>query len=88
MSILGYANPAMWLVNMGMAGLGYLMYKPKRNQKPKAPDLEFKMSAVKIGTPIPIIFGHVKVGGLIIEWGDWTVVSHRTKMGGKGGGKK
>ena len=84
MSLLGFANPAMWLVNIGMAGLGYLLFKPKRNQKPKAPELEFKMSAVKIGTPIPVIFGYAKVGGLIIEWGDWTVVSHKQKMkGGK-----
>jgi hypothetical protein len=84
MSLLNFANPAMWLVNIGMAGLGYLMYKPKRNQKPKAPELEFKMSAVKIGSPIPVIIGHAKVGGLTIDWGDWTVVAHKQKTkGGK-----
>ena len=84
MSLLSFANPAMWLVNIGMAGLGYLMYKPKRNQKPKAPELEFKMSAVKVGSPIPVIFGHAKVGGLTIAWGDWTVVAHKQRTkGGK-----
>jgi hypothetical protein len=84
MSLLGFANPAMWLVNIGIAGLGYLLFKSKRNQKPKAPELEFKMSAVKVGTPIPVIFGHAKVGGLTIEWGDWTVVAHKNRMkGGK-----
>ena len=84
MALLGYASPALWLVNVGMAALGYLLYSPKRNQKPKAPELEFKMSAVKIGTPIPVIFGHAKVGGLTIEWGDWTVVAHRKSYNSKG----
>jgi|YelNatPaOPRAMG01_1025707.scaffolds.fasta_scaffold05847_5 hypothetical protein len=84
MGLLSFANPAMWLVNIGIAGLGYLLYKPKRNQKTKPPDMEFKMSAVKIGTPIPVVLGYAKVGGLIIEWGDWTVVAHKKRIkGGK-----
>lgn len=83
MDLSGFASPAMWLVNLATAGLGYLLYKPKRDKKAKPPDMEFKMGAVKIGTPIPVALGYVKVGGLIIEWGDWTVVAHEEEMGGK-----
>jgi hypothetical protein len=70
----------LWLANIGLGLLGYLMYKPKRAKDSKPPLMEFKLSAVKIGSPIPVIFGMAKVGGLIIDWGDWTVVAHKQKQ--------
>ena len=73
----------LWLANLAMMGLSYLLYRPKRGEKTKPVEQQFKLSAIKVGTPIPVIFGEAKVGGLIIEWGDWTTVRHEESMGKK-----
>ena len=71
------------LVNIAFMGLSYLLFRPKRSETETGPEAEFKLSATKLGASIPVIFGIAKVGGLIIEWGDWTPVRHEKKVGGK-----
>ena len=72
---------------MAMTAAAYLMYKPQRQQTaPSVTMTEFKMSSVKIGAPIPAVFGIAKIPGLIIEWGDWKVITHTTSKS-MGGGK-
>lgn len=84
MALLGIISLVLWLVNMALLGLGFLLFKPKRSEPQKSPMAEFKISAVKMGATIPVIFGIAKVGGLIIEWGDWqTVAWRRTFKSGK-----
>jgi hypothetical protein len=77
MPLLGVFSLVLWLVNLALLGLGFLLFRPKRQEPQKSPTAEFKISAVKIGATIPVVFGIAKVGGLIIEWGDWTVVAHK-----------
>jgi hypothetical protein len=65
------------LASLAMTAVSMLMYKPSRQQTaPSVTMTEFKMSAVKIGAPIPAIFGIARISGLIIEWGDWKVIQH------------
>ena len=71
----------LWLVNLALLGISYLLYRPKRNEQQKPVEMQFKLSAVKIGVPVPVVFGIAKVGGLIIEWGDWTPVKHTQSYG-------
>jgi len=75
--LLGIVCLVLWLVNMALLGLGFLLYRPKRTEPQKSPMAEFKISAVKVGSTIPVVFGIAKVGGLIIEWGDWQTIAHR-----------
>ncbi len=83
MPLLGVFTLVLWLINIALLGLGFLLFRPKRQEPQKSPLAEFKMSAVKVGATIPVVFGIAKVGGLIIEWGDWQVVAHKTEYGGK-----
>jgi hypothetical protein len=80
MALLGIVTLVLWLVNMALLGLGFLLFKPKRSEPQKSPMAEFKISAVKVGATIPVVFGIAKVGGLIIEWGDWQVIAHRKSV--------
>ncbi len=66
----------LWLANIAILGLAYLMYRPKRREKQKPVNQEFKVSGVKMGVAIPVVFGYAKLGGLMIEWGGWTVIPH------------
>lgn len=73
----------LWLGSIALSAAAYAMYKPTRKE-PEAPLSVFKLSAVKVGTPIPVVYGFAKVGGLIIEWGGWTVVAHKNRQTKKG----
>lgn len=73
----------LWLASIALSVAAFLMYKPTRKE-PEAPLSVFKLSAVKVGTPIPIVYGYAKLGGVIIDWGNWTVVAHKNRQTKKG----
>jgi len=77
----------MWLANLALMGTAYSMYNEPSSDEgiDEAPLAEFKLSAVRLGTPIPIVYGLAKIGGCMIEWGDWTVVVHENEMSKKAG---
>ena len=73
----------LWLASIALSVVAYLMYKPTRKE-PEAPLAVFKLTAIKLGTPIPIIYGLAKIGGVVIDWGNWTVVAHKNRQTKKG----
>jgi hypothetical protein len=74
---------ALFLIQLAMMATGYLLFRPTRTTPTKSPLAEFKMSAVKVGASIPVVWGIAKIGGLIIEWGDWKVTAHKKTQQGK-----
>lgn len=73
----------MFLAQVALAAVAYFLYKPTDSEI-ENPLSTFKLSGIKIGTPIPIVFGMGKIGGTIIDWGDWTVVAHENRQTKKG----
>lgn len=87
MMLLGIVSLVLAVAQIGLSIAAYLMYKPARMAKQAPTFSDFRMAATKIGTPIPATFGLVRVGGNMIEWGDWQVIRHE-EVEEMGGGKK
>lgn len=87
MLLLGIISLVLTLAQIGLQVAAYLAYKPPRQAKQAPTFSDFRLAATKIGTPIPATFGLVRIGGNLIEWGDWQVIRHE-KVEEMGGGKK
>jgi len=85
MIVMSIISLVLFLIQVALMVVSALLYKPPRQQKQKPSFTEFRLAATKIGMAIPATFGHVRLGGNIVEWGDWQVIRNeeRTEMGGK-----
>lgn len=76
MPLVGIITLVLFIAQIALMAIAWLLYKPPRQQKQDPVFTEFRLSATKIGTTIPAVFGQVRLGGNIVEWGDWRVIRH------------
>jgi len=88
MTILGIISLVLFVAQVAIYTVAALMYKPPRGQKQDPTFVEFRLSATKIGMGIPATFGQVRLGGNLVEWGDWQVWRQSEHAPGGGGGGK
>ncbi|MEM4720579.1 MAG: hypothetical protein QXT73_00780 [Candidatus Methanomethylicaceae archaeon] len=76
MPLIGIITLVLLLAQLALLVVAWLLYRPPRQQKQQPVFVEFKLSMTRIGSSIPAAFGQVRLGGNIIEWGDWRVIRH------------